>query len=170
MSQVQDPNKINSFSDSSRAEEQPGFSLAGWKNISPFFWVALLWLLLGVGLSLAFSAEPVASAKWVALLWSTCALDLLTLAKTVAGVLELVSQEQVTKQPALATRALLWGLAKIGSLGLLGLVLWFADNAPTMGLLWGIATLLVVPLLGGFWWGQKLQQEKARSEKELNHA
>lgn len=123
----------------------------------PFLATSVVWLVLSVGLCAWFSAGH--AVAWVVLLWSVCVLDLYALSRAVGATLGLASGV-AENRGSLVIQALYLGMIKLTSLGILGTILSYGRSIPVTSLLMGTGTLMIVPLLGGFGWGQK----------ELRHA
>lgn len=125
----------------------------------PFIVVALAWAVVGSLISLRSDAPDQSALKWMLGLWGLCIFDLVALAKTIAIVMTLMSSTAPEKQSALVIQALFWGVLKVGGLGLIGLALYFGDQAPGVSLALGLGTLIIVPLIGGYWSSRKDQEE-----------
>ncbi|MGK5083611.1 hypothetical protein WDW37_09925 [Bdellovibrionota bacterium FG-1] len=128
------------------------------KQLQPFIWVGLGWLVLGAVVCFVFSSTaqpPIKTFGWMALIWAFCLLDLYALARAVGAVLGLTTMTG-KKRGALVIQASYWGVIKLACLGILGLILLRSSTIPTLGMVLGSSTLIVTPLLGGYWWSQKV--------------
>ena len=124
----------------------------------PFGLVSSLWLLLALAVCGYMSSTP---EEWKAsfvgafILWAICNLDLLVLKNLVSNVLNLISLTDGNRL-RVSIRALFWGVLKLICLGLFIIVLLKGHKIPTQGLLLGVSTLVVIPLVGGFLWSQRI--------------
>lgn len=126
------------------------------QTTKPFLIVAGAWLVLGLGLCAGFSAHKTGLAlSWMGVLWALCLLDLYALSRAVGATLTMMSGEGENRGP-LVVRALYWGVVKLTCLGILGAALSFGRSIPVIALLMGIGTAVVVPLIGGYGWSQKV--------------
>jgi hypothetical protein len=122
----------------------------------PFVATAIIWGLVGLGVSLQGPGDALQSAKWMIGLWALCVIDLFALANVLRPILLLMTlDDDSDKRPAAMINALFWGIAKFVCLGLFCIALMSAQGVPQRALLTGLSTLLVVPLVGGFLWSQK---------------
>lgn len=117
-----------------------------------------LWLILGSVLSVLLSHNDV----WAALYFSVFALaslvDLWVLGKAIRAVFQLMSvvDTDSEKRTALAIQAFVWGFFKLACLGILGWILISLKQSPTASIVLGLGTLVVVSLLGGWIWSQRV--------------
>lgn len=126
------------------------------EGMTPFLIVSGAWLILGLGFSAWFSdKQPFQAVAWMTFLWALCLFDLYALSRAVGAALGLAA---ITgeKRGALTIQAFYWGVIKLTCLGILGTILSYGRSIPTSSLLMGSGTLVVVPLLGGYWWSQKV--------------
>ena len=93
--------------------------------------------------------------SWIFVLWGFSILDLFAIASLFKAVYALSTAEP-EKRGAHVINASVWGMIKLACLGLFGFLLLRGHAIPTRELLLGIATMVVVPLVGGFWWSQKV--------------
>jgi hypothetical protein len=107
----------------------------------PFVKTAAFWGLFGALVSLVArgDATVVFAFTWYAVLYALSVFDLVS----IAGLSRVLLGGTQNK-----LQGIIWGLAKVGCLGLFGLSLWKAKTAPTASVLTGLATLIVVPLVG----------------------
>jgi hypothetical protein len=127
------------------------------KTLKPFITVSIVWFVIS-GVACFQFANPghtFSAFRWMAELWALCLIDLYALAKAVGAALSLVSATG-EKRGALIIQASYWGMIKLACLGILGAILLRGSTIPTTGLLMGSATLVVIPLIGGYWWSQKV--------------
>jgi hypothetical protein len=125
------------------------------KSLRPFAWAAAGWGVVGTGWVLSSGAGGLV---WMLGLWAICLLDLITLAQAVNGVLHLVTLPERGREAERATwtvRAFFWWSAKVACIAALIAVLIAGKDAPQLSLILGSSTLLVVPLVGGIWWGSR---------------
>jgi hypothetical protein len=126
------------------------------RESTPFLMVAFVWLAVGAALCARFQHPGLSLALgWLAVLWGLCLFDLYALSRAVGALLGLASVEG-EKRGALIIQASYWGMIKLACLGILGAILLRGHSIPALGLLMGTGTLVVVPLLGGYWWSQKV--------------
>lgn len=139
------------------------------RSVMPFLWVSLSWCGISLAVSSIFSSENVFA--WVFALWCLCMADLFATAKAVVLTLRLVSvPEGFSGKPQLITQVVFWGLAKLGSLGILGGVLFSAGSSvPQAALVTGLGTMIVVPVVGGYWWSVN-ECGTPTCSKEVPHA
>jgi hypothetical protein len=131
-------------------------------KIKPFLWIALIWLGFGQILCQTMSQDRIqslASAQWMFIIWALSLLNLGVLAQWMSIVIRWMSSSQ-EKRSAYLIQTLFWGVFKLVCLGFFIAILLKGHHIPILGLLLGIGTLGVVPLLGGFFWSQRM----------LNHA
>jgi uncharacterized membrane protein len=126
-------------------------------TLTPFFGIAGVWLLLAFALTAYFSKEPsFGEFGWVCLLWALSLLDLYVLSRALGAAFELAS-EPGEKRGALIIQASYWGVIKLLCLGTFGAILSMNGRSiPVISLLMGPGTLVTVPLLGGYWWSQRV--------------
>jgi hypothetical protein len=128
------------------------------QTVSPFLIVGLAWYVASAFLCFQFRhvGEPLWPVlKPMSMLWALCLFDLYCLARAVGAAIGFTSA-QGEKRSALKIQASYWGFIKLACLGILGAILLGDRSIPAIGLLTGSATLVVVPLLGGYWWSQKV--------------
>jgi uncharacterized protein (DUF697 family) len=126
----------------------------------PFALAAVIWVALGWVACRYFSesGEMQKNLVWLFGLWALCLADLVALGKTIQGVLAIAAGGPNAGEN-LAPRVIhtfSWGLIKLVCLGIFALVMIKGKPIPTAGLLAGMATLLVVPLMGGLFWSQRV--------------
>ncbi len=143
--------------------ESPGTSNSkdayGFRELQPFFWSAGVWLFLGWGIHLYRlwgNAELFEGLAWFSLLGMLGLLDLWAMSQSIRGIFLWMGSESSEKRAAHALQAFYWGLIKLASLGILIAILVQGSTVPTVSLVLGTSTLVVVPLIGGFWWNQKV--------------
>ena len=130
--------------------------------LKPFVLSALVWAVAGFAACKYLSEDAVVLQRnliWLFGLWALCLLDLAALAKTVNGMLAIAaggSGPAAENRGAYVIHTFSWGLIKLVCLGIFALVMIKARPIPTAGLLLGMGTLVVVPLVGGFFWSQKV--------------
>lgn len=128
------------------------------QTVLPFFVVACAWLALGLALCAQFPGSSIGYAFGsLTLLWAVCLLDLYSLARAVGAVLEL-SVTDGENRGRFTIQAFYWGLIKLLCLGILGIILFYGRSIPSAAMLIGTGTLVIVPLVGGYWWSQKVPQ------------
>lgn len=133
----------------------PGAAL-DWETGTPFLFVAGGWFLVAEGVSWHFAGGPLAVAMgWAGLLWALCLFDLYALFRAVGAAFEIVSSEG-KKQRAVIVQAFYWGVIKLTCLGILGAILFNKRSLPLVSELTGFGTIVIVPLLGGYGWSQKV--------------
>lgn len=122
-----------------------------------FFGVAVVWLILalGVGFVWCLSGDGIRSLIWLTIFWFLSVLDLAVLAVLVKNIFEWMNAKGENR-PVYAIRTLCWGIFKVFCLGLFFIVLLKGQQIPMQGLLLGMGTLVIVPLVGGFLWSQKV--------------
>jgi hypothetical protein len=126
------------------------------ETVLPFLKVAALWLISGLAVSAWTRGSALLGASaWLLLLWAVCLTDLYSLSRAVEALMELVSGTSENRG-ALVIQASYWGMIKLICLGILGLTVFYGRSIPSVSLLMGTGTLVVVPLLGGYWWSQKV--------------
>jgi hypothetical protein len=127
------------------------------KTVWPFAGVAGLWLALCIAISLKWAGAHAAgaAAAWAGALWGLCLLDLYSLARAVGAALELASTEGENRG-ALIIQAFYWGVIKLTCLGILGAILLHGRSIPMASVVSGFGTMVVVPLVGGYRWSQKV--------------
>lgn len=118
------------------------------QNLSPFFYVALGWLLLGVIFCLLPGRAEYLS--WLFGLWFLSVFDLFALAKAAQSAINLASGKKDSGMSV--SGFLIWGALKMICLGAIIGVLFFAKEVAGSVLVIGVGTLVVVPLFGGAWW------------------
>jgi hypothetical protein len=131
---------------------------SNWKSARPFGFTALGWLALSLAVCTLFPPKHVELRQaivWLAVIWAVALVDLLALAKLIQAVFALAGGGDWSPMPAIQT--FYWGLIKLACLGLFGAILLRDAAVPASGLLLGLATLFVVPIVGGFIWGQRIQ-------------
>lgn len=108
----------------------------------PFLAVSLLWLVVGMGVSVwgAAAGAHAPALAWFVGLFVLCLLDLGAL----AGLVRSLGRHPLG--------ALVFGILKLGLFAVLGIAIARARTAPALALVFGLATLVVVPLGGGYWW------------------
>lgn len=129
------------------------------QTVRPFLTVACAWLALGLVLCARFPGEESFSHAfgYLGLLWLVCLIDLYSLARAVGAVLE-HSTAIPENRGALTIQAFYWGMIKLLCLGILGIILFYGRAIPATSLLVGTGTLVVVPLVGGYRWSQRVPQ------------
>jgi hypothetical protein len=129
------------------------------QTAKPFLLAAGAWLTVGVAVCGGFSGAKTGTALiWVGVLWVLCLLDLYALSRAVGAALALMSDDEENRGP-LVVRALYWGVVKLTCLGILGAALSYGRSIPVTALLMGIGTAVVVPLIGGYGWSQKVLRD-----------
>jgi len=128
------------------------------QTATPFLVVAIAWLVMGEAVSAWFSAGKMGhSLSWTMVLWALCVLDLYALSRAVGAALAVMSDSDADENRGpLVVRALYWGVLKLTCLGILGLALSYGRSIPVAAMLMGIGTAVVVPLVGGYGWSQKV--------------
>lgn len=122
------------------------------KTLKPFLAVAVFFLLAGVAFHAAtYSSE---STLRFILFWSLCMMNLFFLAKAVASVLNMMTDNDPTQRPMGLISTFFWGSLKLIGLGLLGFLIFQYRDASMAPVLSGVATLVIVPLVGGMLWSQ----------------
>ncbi len=133
-------------------------------KLFPFLAAALGWLIFGGGLcAVRGGAAPFG---WFTLIWSLCILDLLALARVVSGMLTFAAGTVTDpeKRVALGVQTSVWGLLKLACLGTLGATVFVGRNIPALSLFAGVGTIVVVPLVGGLIWSQKVLNKADKNE------
>lgn len=121
---------------------------------NPFVWVSLIWAVIStIGLLLIVSpGQWFLAALGFYSFWFLTLLDLFSITKVVASLLNLMSDSANSSRTKTLIQLAFWGTLKLTCLIGLGLGISKAEGLPLMGLLMGLGTLIVVPLAGGFWW------------------
>jgi cytochrome bd-type quinol oxidase subunit 2 len=124
-----------------------------------------VWLILGVAaLFVAYPANgtdgsahtAMIAARWFVVISLLCFVDLIAIVRTMAAAFEWTAmpEDAGEKRAAAAIRTLYWGAFKLACLGILGMILIRAKDAPGLSLLLGVATLVALPLVGGYFWSR----------------
>ena len=110
--------------------------------MKPFVVTAGVWWALGTATTLGAGE----GFLWFQGLWVLCVLNLVSLAKTVAAVMLLMSHQG-------AQKLAWWGSTKFFCLGILAWTIWQAtrSGASMLPVLLGLSTLVIVPIVGGLW-------------------
>src|SRR4051812_29396409 len=118
-----------------------------------FFWVAIVWALLGLGASLFGAAheDALRAAAWFGVLFSVSVADLYSISRLVAAVLDLMTDSNEKRIPRLI-QASYWGFLKLACLGIFTVLVLKGREIPVVALLMGVGTMVFVPLVGGYWW------------------
>jgi hypothetical protein len=128
------------------------------QTVLPFLTVACAWLVLSLAMCARFPGVSTGYAFGsLALIWALCLLDLYSLSRAVGALLEL-STTSGENRGVLTIQAFYWGMIKLLCLGILGIVLFYGRSIPATSMLAGTGTLVVVPLVGGYRWSQKVPQ------------
>lgn len=127
------------------------------KVVKPFVLAAILWAVIGWASCRGFSQADALTRNlvWFFGLWALSLLDLVALGKTVQGLIAIAGGAG-ENLPAYTIHTFSWGLIKLVCLGIFALVVIKGSPIPTAGLLVGMGTLVVVPLVGGLLWSQRV--------------
>lgn len=125
---------------------------------SALIWAVLIWLLVGSILSVALSGGAWIAIPYFLAFAAASFLDLWVLGMAMKAVLGWIEEvdSPAEKRTALAVQAFVWGLFKLACLGILGWILIVLQGSPTASLVFGLGTLVVVSLLGGWIWSQRV--------------
>lgn len=127
-----------------------------------FMMVALGWGVLGALMVYFLSSGDWSSLRYFGIFWLLSAINLAALTQTLSAVFELLAMQEGSgsasseKKAAITVQAFVWGTLKLACLGIFGLVLYRSSNAPLVSLLLGTGTLVVVSLVGGWIWSQRV--------------
>jgi hypothetical protein len=126
-------------------------------EFSAFGFVSLAWLVIAQFICSLLSSQDefLYASQWLLGFWTISVLDLLVLKKLISSVFKLVSLSQ-ERDLFLSAQALGWGVFKVLCLGLFIIVLLKGHKIPTHGLFLGIGTLVVIPVVGGLLWSQRI--------------
>jgi hypothetical protein len=121
----------------------------------PFYWAASGWLALSLAVaSLSVPREDVPrAAAWVVILFVVAAADLVSIARLVSAVFDLMSAT-AENRGARIIQASYWGILKLACLGIFTILVFKGQQVPVTSLLLGVGTMVCVPLIGGFLWSK----------------
>jgi hypothetical protein len=124
-------------------------------EVRPFLWVAVGWLLGALAFCALRTAGDGTALLWLVAIWALAMADLAAMVAAIRAVFRLnsVSSE---KRPAAAIQALTWGSVKLACLGLFIAIFVNSATLPVVSLLLGLGTMICVPVVGGFWWSQRI--------------
>jgi hypothetical protein len=128
------------------------------KDTAPFVQAALGWLVVGCvacGLLSADTSAAASSILAMTLFWALCLFSLFALGKALEAIFGLADASS-EKKGALIIQASTWGILKLVSLGFVIAILVKARQIPLTGLWLGMASFIVIPVVGGFFWSQKV--------------
>jgi hypothetical protein len=127
------------------------------EDARPFLLTALAWPFLGGAICwLATNPAELASALfWMWVFWVLCLCDLVTLTLTAGAVIRYLTITP-EKRGAAAVQAFYWGGLKLACAGIFIVIALWVPGIPRWGILTGLGTLVTVPLIGGFWWSQRV--------------
>lgn len=119
---------------------------------------AAVWLICGSALSLATGGWAWISVGYFWLFALASILDLWILGMALRTVLSWMenAEKPSEKRTALAIQAFVWGLFKLICVGFLGWLVIAFRGTPTGSLVFGLGSLVVVSLLGGLIWSQRV--------------
>ena len=135
-------------------------------TVAAFSAISVGWLAIAALICWQFSAtqDGNVSATWVAMkwlfgLWALSILDLVAISKSISAAVSVMGHTG-EKRAASIIQASYWGLVKLACLGIFIFVLIRASAlaAPglKLGLVTGLGTLVIVPLIGGLFWSQRV--------------
>ncbi len=131
------------------SDQNPALSEA-----KPFAWVSLGWLGLALAVCWARSPQP-AVLGWLGLVWLLAVADLAITAGAIGALLRLTTVSEDNRMAA-SVQAFTWGAVKLACLGVFVVLLVNGTQIPVSSLLLGLGTMIVVPILGGLWWSQRI--------------
>ncbi len=124
-------------------------------RLSPFFWTGVAWGALGLVACYVIERPAFMAAIWTLGFWIACMADLYAIARLVMALIRLSSADDSTAKAVWTGQAMIWSVAKIAMLGILGAMVFFGRSAPSVSVIVGLSTLVAVPLVGGIWWSHK---------------
>ena len=127
------------------------------KTAKPSAIAAVVWAVIGWAICRHFSAVTALQQNliWLFGLWALCLIDLVALGKTIQGVLAIAAGAGENLS-AYTIHTFSWGLIKLVCLGIFASEVVIKGSPIPTADLSGMGTLVVVPLVGGLLWSQRV--------------